>query len=78
MLQAGEYLHVKVPQRSNCNVLSPTHPRHSHNPGKHWLNCLNTPENTRTREPTEVIGPKNAMLRSGGNTTENERHRTLL
>jgi len=43
------------------------------------LIALNTPENIAAREPTEkeiqIIDPKNAMLRWGGNTAENERHR---
>jgi hypothetical protein len=43
------------------------------------LIALNTPENIAAREPTEkeiqIIDPKDAMLRWGGNTAENERHR---
>lgn len=43
------------------------------------LIALNTPENIAAREPTEkemqIIDPKNAMLKWGGNTAENERHR---
>ena len=43
------------------------------------LIALNTPENIAAREPTEqemqIIDLKSAMLRWGGNTAEDERHR---